>query len=287
MSSAISAALHSATIALAPISDSPRLDAELLMAHALGMERGDMLMRMRDLDAPPAFAAYITRRIAHEPVAYIIGTQAFWDLELSVTPDVLIPRGDSETLIEAASDAFLGRDAFAKRDAPLRILDLGTGSGALLLAALSVFPNASGLGVDASEPALQVARRNAITCGFNTRAGFAQLNWRIDGWHRQLDAPYDLILCNPPYIEQAAELSPMVKEHEPHSALFAGDDGLNDYRLLLPQIGILLTHYGVAIFEIGFNQAESVGRLASESGLNSILRHDLAGNPRCLTLRIG
>lgn len=280
MSSTIPAALHAAALLLSPVSCTARLDAELLMAFALRIGRGDMLMRMRDLELPAAFDIYVARRMAHEPVAYITGTQAFWDLELAVTPDVLIPRADSETLIDAA------KDSFAMREPPVRILDLGTGSGALLLAALSLFPAATGLGIDASDAALEVARRNANATGFDTCASFAQLDWRIDRWHQQLGAPYDLILCNPPYIEQDEILSPMVMEYEPHAALFAGDDGLNDYRLLLPHIGALLSQNGIAIFEIGYNQGDSVAQLATESGLNSLLSHDLAGNPRCLTLRI-
>ncbi len=280
MSSAIPAALHAATLLLTPASSAARLDAELLMAFALGIGRGDMLMRMHDLELPIAFDAYVARRMQHEPVAYITGTQAFWDLELAVTPDVLIPRADSETLIDAA------KDAFSIGDTPVRILDLGTGSGALLLAAMSLFPAAKGLGIDASDAALAVAKRNADALGYDDRARFALLDWRTGGWERQLDAPYDLILCNPPYIERAEILSPMVMDYEPHAALFAGSDGLNDYRLILPQIGNLLTQNGIAIFEIGYNQGDSVAQLATESGLNSLLHHDLAGNPRCLTLRI-
>ena len=286
ISAAIPAALHAATLSLTPVSCTARLDAELLMAFALGIGRGDMLMRMRDLELPAAFDIYVARRMAHEPVAYITGTQAFWDLELIVTPDVLIPRADSETLIDAA------KNSFAMREPPVRILDLGTGSGALLLAALSLFPAAIGLGIDASDAALLVAKRNADALSYtgalvyDDRARFALLDWQTDGWEAQLGAPYDLILCNPPYIEQGEILSPMVMEYEPHTALFAGDDGLNDYRLLLPHIGTLLSQNGIAVFEIGYNQGDSVAQLATEFGLNSLLSHDLAGNPRCLTLRI-
>jgi release factor glutamine methyltransferase len=280
MTSDIPDKLRAATASLSGISDTARLDAELLMAHALGLERSEMILRMRDLVAPESYDQLIARRLSHEPVAYITGTQSFWDLELRVTPDVLIPRADSETLIEAAQDAFSGREA------PRNILDLGTGSGALLLAALSLFPDAKGYGIDASDAALAVAKDNARRLGLSDRAAFAKLDWSVADWIDQLQSPFDLILCNPPYIERNAVLSPMVMQHEPHAALFAGDDGLNDYRILLPYIPALLAPDGVAVFEIGYNQGTSVPILAQEVGLNSALRHDLAGNPRCLTLRI-
>jgi release factor glutamine methyltransferase len=242
-----------------------------------------MLAQLRDLSAPAGLDALIERRAAHEPVAYITGSQAFWDLELSVTPDVLIPRADSETLIEAAQVAFAGREP------PKRVLDLGTGSGALLLAALSLFPAAHGLGIDASAAALAVAAGNAEALGFGARADMRRLNWRDAGWTEGLAAagPFDLILCNPPYIESQTPLSPMVAEYEPHEALFAGADGLDDYRILLPALPRLLTADGVAVFEIGYNQAESVGNLARKIGLKVQLSNDLSGNPRCLTLQYG
>ncbi len=278
---AIADALRDAAAVLAPVSDSPRLDAELLMAHAVAMDRVDMLMRARDLTVPDAFAGYLARRMAHEPVAYITGRQAFWDLELRVTPDVLIPRADSETLIDAAQAAFAGRDG------PDHVLDLGTGSGALLLAALSVFPRARGTGIDASAAALAVAQDNAQRLGFADRAAMQQLSWRDADWQNQLRAPFDLILCNPPYIEDDADLARQVAEYEPHPALFAGREGLDDYRVLLPALRGLLAPGGTAIFEIGYTQADSVSDLASKSGLSAALQHDLSGNPRCLTLRIG
>ncbi len=277
----VSAALRDAAAALSPISDSPRLDAELLMAHALAMDRGDMLMRARDLTVPDAFAGYLARRKAHEPVAYITGRQAFWDLELRVTCDVLIPRSDSETLIEAAQAAFAGRSG------PDHVLDLGTGSGALLLAALSVFPRARGTGIDASAAALAVAQDNAQRLGFADRTAMQQLSWRDADWQKHLRTPFDLILCNPPYVEEDADLARQVAEYEPHPALFAGREGLDDYRVLFPALPGLLAPGGAAIFEIGYTQAESVSNLASKSGLSSALQHDLSGNPRCLTLRIG
>ena len=138
MMTGLAPVLRTATTALGSISPTPRLDAELLLAHALGIDRSAMLLRQHDLCAPDSFGALLARRAADEPIAYITGTQAFWDLELHVTPDVLIPRADSETLLEAAIDWF------KPNRAPSRIADLGTGSGALLLAALSIFPNARG-----------------------------------------------------------------------------------------------------------------------------------------------
>lgn len=273
-------ALRDASRALEAISPTPRLDAELLMAHALGIDRSIMLLQQHDLSVPDDFAGLIARRIADEPVAYITGVQAFWDLELRVTPDVLIPRADSETLIEAAIDWF------GERKAPMRIADLGTGSGALLLAALSLFPNAVGIGTDASPAALAVASDNADRLGFADRAAFYLRDWTCTDWNAGL-GQFDLILCNPPYIEDAAILAPMVAAHEPHSALFAGAEGLDDYRILLPSLREILNPEGVAFFEIGYNQAESVGILGVDAGFLTELRHDLAGNPRVIRFSLG
>jgi release factor glutamine methyltransferase len=272
--------LRDATDALTPVSATPRLDAELLMAHALGIDRSAMLLRQHDLAVPAGFAAMLARRVADEPVAYITGMQAFWDLDLHVTPDVLIPRSDSETLIEVAVAAF------ADADAPARILDLGTGSGALLLATLSVFGDAQGVGIDASAAALAVASGNATRLGLDERANFERRDWTLDGWADGL-GQFDLILCNPPYIEDETPLSPMVARHEPHSALFAGPDGLRDYRILLKTLEKLLKTNGFAIFEIGFNQSKTVEKLGTEAGFSSELTHDLSGNPRVLRFSLG
>lgn len=270
------ATLRDAATRLTGVSTTPRLDAELLMAHALGMARSDMLLRQSDLAVPDAFAALLERRVAHEPVAYITGVQAFWDLELMVTPDVLIPRSDSETLIDMALEG----------PAPARVLDLGTGSGALLLAALSAFPDATGVGVDASMGALAVAKGNAERLGFAARSEWLHKSWRDAGWSYGM-GHFDLILCNPPYVEDDAALEPMVVGHEPHSALFAGPEGLDDYRILIPQIPALLNPGGVAIFEIGHSQTEAVSDLASKSGLSTEMRRDLAGKPRALRFSLG
>jgi release factor glutamine methyltransferase len=264
-------ALREAALRLAGISETPRLDAELLMAHALGLSREDMLLRLRDLEEPAGFAGLVERRMRHEPVSHITGTRDFWTLSLTVTPDVLTPRPDSETLIEAAIAHFKGGEG------PRRILDLGTGSGALLLAALDTWRSAKGIGIDASEAALKVARGNAMLCGLAGRAEFRLGNW-LDG----IDERFDLILANPPYIAEETSLPPDVADHEPHLALFAGKDGLDAYRTIAPELGGVLASCGFALFEIGFDQGESAAALFKQAGFDVRVRPDLAGHPRCL-----
>ncbi|OBX19767.1 protein-(glutamine-N5) methyltransferase, release factor-specific [Erythrobacter sp. QSSC1-22B] len=273
----VGAAIRSAAERLAATSDTARLDAELLMAQALGATRSDLLVRhMRDAE-PAGFAALIERRARHEPVAHILGRQEFYGLDLSVTPDTLIPRGDSETLIEAA------RAWFAARPHPARILDLGTGSGALLLAALSLWPEAEGVALDASEPALAVAGDNAAQLGMGDRVTLRHVDWRQPDWAEGLGR-FDLVLCNPPYVETDAELAPSVRDHEPAQALFAGAEGLDDYRILIPALRGLMADGALAILEIGAGQADDVGSLASAAGFAAALHHDLAGRPRALLL---
>ena len=273
----VSQAIRSAVNRLAATNDTARLDAELLMAHALGMGRSHMLVHaMRD-PAPPAFAGLVERRLAHEPVAHIVGRQEFYGLDLEVTSDTLIPRGDSETLVQAA------REAFADRNPPCRILDLGTGTGALLLAALDLWKTATGFGLDASEGAVAVARRNAARLGFTDRAMIDVSDWTLTGWSTGLGT-FDLVLCNPPYVETDAPLDPDVAQYEPHSALFAGADGLDDYRALAPRIRELIEPRGTAIFEIGHTQAQVVSTLFAKHGFAVTLRRDLAGRPRALVL---
>lgn len=265
------AALMSAAGLLKSVSDTPRLDAELLMAHALGISREALLLGGARA-VPPGFDALLRRRLAHEPVAYITGTRAFWTLELRVTPDVLIPRPDSETLIEAAIAHFGDR-------APSAILDLGTGSGALLLAALDQWPEAGGLGVDRSAAALSVARGNADALGFGARAAFLRGDWAD-----AIDARFDLILCNPPYVETGAALAPQVADHEPASALYAGADGLDDYKRLVPQLSRLLAPHGLAALEIGAGQRAAVSALVEAEGLVAGCRKDLGNRDRCITV---
>jgi release factor glutamine methyltransferase len=263
-------ALAAAARRLSETSETPRLDAELLMAEALGVERETLLLSRLDAPAPPAFEPLLERREAGEPVAYIIGRRAFWTIELEVGPGVLIPRPDTETLIEAAVEHF--GDA-----GPERILDLGTGSGALLLAALTEWPEAVGIGIDRPEQALAMARRNAERLGLA-----AEL--RSGDWGEGLEGSFDLILCNPPYVEEGAELPRDVSEFEPHEALFAGADGLHDYRKLAPQIPRLLAPGGIACIEIGAGQEASVTALFAAQGLTVRPRRDLAGRVRCLVL---
>jgi release factor glutamine methyltransferase len=268
----VRAALTAASQHLAATSPTPRLDAELLMAEALGVTRGAMLLSHLDQPAPPAFAPLLARRAGGEPVAYILGRRGFWSIELEVGPGVLIPRPDSETLLEAAVAHFRGR-------APEGILDLGTGPGTLLLAALAEWPEARGLGIDASEAALAFARRNADRLGLAARAEL-----RPGNWAEGVKGPFDLILCNPPYVETAADLPPDIRDWEPAEALFAGADGLADYRRLAPQVPPLLAPGGIACFEVGAGQAEDVAALFTAEGLKASTQADLAGHARCVAL---
>ena len=238
--------IRTATHLLTGISDTPRLDAELLMAHALGVERSALLLDPARYEVPDLYAHLVARRMAYEPIAYIVGYRDFWTLRIEVGPGVLIPRPDSETLIEACLDfARVGRGA----GWPSRVLDLGTGPGTLLLAVLSEFPHATGLGVDASEFALAFARDNADELSMADRTAFQSGDWG-DG----VEGLFDLILCNPPYIADGEKLMPDVAEHEPAGALFAGADGLADYRRIIPDLPRLLAPDGLAVLEIGATQ---------------------------------
>jgi release factor glutamine methyltransferase len=260
---------------LTGISDTPRLDAELLMAHALGVERQDVLLDPARFAVPDRFDHLIARRMAHEPIAYIVGYRDFWTLRIAVGPGVLIPRPDSETLIEACLDLACERGA----GWPSRVLDLGTGPGTLLLAALSEFPEATGLGVDVSEKALAYARENADELGMAARTTF-----QLGDWGEGIDGLFDLILCNPPYIGDAEQLMPDVADHEPAGALFAGSHGLDDYRRIIPEIPHFLAPGGIAILEIGAAQHNSVRQLAEKTGFQVVCRQDLGGRDRALLL---
>lgn len=265
--------MNAAAALLAATRQIDRFDAEVLLAHLAGMDRLALLAGPAELDLDEAaFAELVDRRAAGEPVAYITGVREFWSLPLRVTPDVLIPRPDSETLVEAA--------LLARQDRPpATILDLGTGSGALLLAALYEWPRARGLGIDRSLAALAVARDNARRLGFGRRAAFQPGDWGAGVRER-----FDLVLANPPYVETGIELSAEVRQ-EPASALFAGPEGLDDYRRLIPQLAGLLNPGGVAIVEIGHTQAAVVSEMATAAGFVVSLRRDLAGRDRCIVMQ--
>lgn len=262
-----------AQLAAAGLSDS-WLDAEVLLAHALGLPRLQMLIdTTREVadEQARAFEALIARRATGEPVAYITGSREFWSLEFKVTPATLIPRPDSETLIEAVLRAF------PRQDQPLRVLDLGTGTGCLLLSVLHEYPASFGVGVDRSADAVQVAAENGERLGLGPRSAFL-----VSDWAAALAGSFDCILANPPYIGEAEVLSPEVADFEPGTALFAGPDGLDDYRRIIPDLGRLLSPGGRALLEIGHTQAAAVGHIAAGAGFSWRIHQDLAGRPRCI-----
>ncbi len=223
------------------------------------------------------FATLITRRAAREPLAYITGAKEFWSLDFAVGPGVLIPRPDTETLIEEL------RRIYPDRSAPLAILDLGTGSGCLLIAALTEYPNAIGVGIDRSPDALAWAARNVAAHHLDDRATLIET-----GWLEEASPGFDVVLSNPPYIPTAeiAALEPEVARFEPFAALDGGPDGLDAYRALAPRIGHLLKPSGHAFLELGAGQGDAVGTLLRTAGLETTrFAADLAGIPRCLVAK--
>jgi release factor glutamine methyltransferase len=260
--------------------ESPRMEARLLLAHALGIST-EALLRDRHRSIEPLlferkrYDALLDRRVAREPMALITGRREFWSLDLAVSSATLIPRADSETLIEAALAAFPDRTRVK------RILDLGTGTGCLLLAALSEFPAAFGIGTDRSTAAVTLARDNADMLGLADRVAFLSADWTA-----AMVGRFDLILSNPPYIPtgELSSLMPEVARHEPVTALDGGFDGLDAYRRILPVLRDGLTPGGLAVLEVGQGQAELVTALAHEAGLAASTRTDLAGIPRALLL---
>lgn len=269
-------AIRDATARLAATSDTARLDAELLMAHTLGVPRSHMLLNAMREPTPQLFGRLVERRSRSEPIAYILGKQEFYGRDFAVEPGVLIPRGDSETLIAAAREFAPGAR---------RVLDLGTGSGALLITAVLELDDATGIGIDASTTAIRVANANAQNLGLTeATARFLLRDWNEPGWTDRLGR-FDLVLCNPPYVEADAALDPDVREFEPAKALFSGPEGLDDYRRLLPELGKLLSDGAVAIFEIGARQTDAVSEIARNCGFVVERRHDLANRPRALIFR--
>ncbi len=270
---AVIRALDDATRLLSQTSDTPRLDAELLMAEALHIDRDRLLLSPPDGAVPKRFSKMVERRAKGEPVAYITGRRAFWNIDLHVGPGVLVPRPDSEVLIASAIEHFEGTPG------PARILDLGTGPGTLLLAALDMWPSATGLGIDVSRRALSYASANARRLGFEKR-----LKLKLGNWAEGVIENFDLILCNPPYVAEGAELGPGVREYEPDEALFAGETGLDAYRALAPQLAKLLNHGGLAAVEIGPDQGDAVTGLLSRDGLQATIARDFATRPRAVLL---
>ena len=260
--------------------EAPRLEARRLLAHVLGTSEEALLRDPRaavPADKAAHFAALLARRVAHEPFAYLTGRVGFWTLDLEVSPATLIPRADSESLIEAALEAC------PDKGAALRVLDLGTGTGALLLAVLSELPSASGVGIDLKPKAAALAARNAARLGLAGRACFLAGDWAA-----ALTGRFDLLLCNPPYIESTAipALMPEVARHEPASALDGGADGLAAYRPIIADLPRLLAPRGVAVLELGTGQQAAVEALARAAGLTpEACRADLGGVPRALVLR--
>jgi release factor glutamine methyltransferase len=264
-------------LAGAGIADGER-DARFLLLGLLGLETKDLTL---DGDRPigegaPLLEAALARRAAGEPVARILGAWEFWGLPFALVPETLVPRPDTETVVEAALAAL------PERRAPLRLLDLGTGTGCLLVALLTELPNAFGIGLDRSEAALRAARKNAQTNGVGGRARFA-----CGDWCASLRGPFDLVVSNPPYIPAAtiAGLDREVAEHDPPAALDGGADGLDAYRRILGEIGAggILAPGAPVVVEIGYDQAVDVRTIGTEAGLTfTRLAKDLAGHDRAL-----
>jgi release factor glutamine methyltransferase len=261
--------------------DTPDLDARLLTAHALNLDHTQLATAAsRDLTAEETdkVKASGTRRLNREPIARIVGHKEFWNLTLTITGDVLVPRPETETVVEVALSAMEERGA---RLQPLRILDIGTGSGALLLALLKELPNAVGVGTDRSVRALEVARHNALHANLHKRAGFVASNYGA-----ALAGSFDLIVSNPPYIATAdlATLEPEVRDHDPPLALDGGPDGLRSYEAIATDARRLLALQAHLVVEIGANQSAAVSALLTAAGLEvkTPYGHDLAGIPRAL-----
>jgi len=268
-----------ARLAAAGIEDA-RAEAWLLLSISLGRERAELMAGAAatpDVEQAARLGALVRRRVAREPIAYLMGEKEFWSLAFEVGPGVLIPRPETETVVEALLAEV------ALRTAALRLLDLGTGSGCLLLALLSELPSATGLGIDDSAEALATAGRNAARLGLAARAGFAQGHWG-----EGLTGAFDIIVSNPPYIAEKEwpGLQPEIRAFEPEAALVAGPDGLAAYRALASDCARLLARDGLCALEIGHGQADAVAEILARHGLQiTQRRRDLAGIERCVVVR--
>lgn len=257
--------------------DGPVIDARLLLEAAAGASRTDILTdphRKLSDEQLLTLESYLARREAREPVSHILGRKGFWTIELKVTPDVLTPRPDTETVVGAVLKAL-------PEDQNADILDLGVGSGAILLAILTERPLAYGVGVDISAAALEVARENAALLKLDDRAAFLHAEWTQD----QPDDAFDIVVCNPPYIPTGdiAGLEPEVAQSEPHLALDGGADGLEAYRALAPQILRVLKPGALFALEIGHDQGKAVQALMEKAGADQVtVQGDLGGRDRAV-----
>ncbi len=257
---------------------SSRLDARLLLAEAAGLDAASVFChpeRSLRADELSRFEGFLVRREAREPLARILGRREFWSLSFVVNEATLVPRPDSETVLEAALSGVTDRKA------PYRLLDLGTGTGCLLLALLFELPRATGLGSDISEAALAIAKENAARLGFEGRAQFTQADW-TDG----LEGSFDIVVSNPPYISERDmdSLMPDVARFEPHNALSPGPEGLEAYRQIIPRLPGLLNPGGLVCFEVGQGQAKDVAQILEECGFQVAgVKSDLAGIERCVS----
>ena len=261
--------------------DSPALDARLLIGHALGLDHVTLAAdagRKLSAEQCAAVLRLAERRLAGEPVARILGMREFWGLPFSLSKATLVPRPETETVVEAALDAVA-----ARRNDRLRIADLGTGTGALLLALLHELKNAEGVGTDLDIEAIATAQHNAKSLGLAERAKFVRTDFGAG-----LKAPFDLVVSNPPYIptQDIDALAIEVREHDPRLALDGGADGLAAYRKIVEQLPELLSTQGIAVLEIGIGQDEAVRGLVESSGLEVLtLRPDLSGIARAIVIR--
>jgi len=257
--------------------DNPRLESRLLLAHALGMRSEDLIRDLAATAHPSVFDDLIARRAAREPLAFILGWREFWSLRFRVSSATLIPRPESETVVETALALC------PEREAPVRVLDLGTGTGCLLLTFLHERPNAFGVGIDRSFDATRLARWNADDLGLAGRSAFL-----CGDWTGALRGRFDLILSNPPYIATAdlSALMPEVASHEPRTALDGGCCGLTAYRAIIAGLRRLLAPAGVAVLELGAGQFGAVAAIGGEAGFRIESRSDLAGNLRAIILNL-